>query len=64
MLTDKQSLILCGIVGFGFSIAGIFGLLENYMIRGIFIVLFIVVLVNIFVTLKKQQEEKDDNHSS
>ncbi|SFN76313.1 hypothetical protein SAMN04487989_103258 [Bizionia echini] len=59
MLTDKQSLILCGIVGVGFSIAGIFGFLENYMISGIFVTLFIVILINIFITVKNNHEQEN-----
>lgn len=62
MLTDKQSLILCGIVGVGFSVAGICGLLENYMVSGIFIALFLVILVNIIVTLTKHHKKKDDQN--
>lgn len=53
MLTDRQSLLLCALVGFGFPVAGILGLLENYFITGIFVLLFLVILLNIFVTLKK-----------
>lgn len=63
MLTDKQSLILCGFVGVGFSVAGAFGLLENYAIIGVFIVLFIIILINIYVTLKNHHNKKDDHLS-
>ncbi|WP_417214191.1 hypothetical protein [Bizionia sp.] len=60
MLTDKQSLILCGIVGVGFSVAGICGLLENYMISGIFMALFLAILINIIVTVSKHHKKNDD----
>ncbi|WP_248400402.1 hypothetical protein [Bizionia sp. M204] len=60
MLTDKQSLILCGIVGVSFSVAGICGLLENYMISGIFMALFLAILINIIVTVSKHHKKNDD----
>tara|TARA_R100001377_G_C3102418_1_gene79643 strand:+ start:339 stop:530 length:192 start_codon:yes stop_codon:yes gene_type:complete len=63
MLTDKQSLILCSIVGVGFSVAGTFNLLENYAISGVLFVLFFLVLVNIFITLTTNHKKKDKNPS-
>ncbi|MFD2551022.1 hypothetical protein ACFSQP_04255 [Bizionia sediminis] len=57
MLTDKQSLILSGFVGIGFSVAGIMGLLENYFIGGIFMTLFLVVLVNIAIVFFKRRKK-------
>jgi len=63
MLTDKQSLILCGIVGVGFSVAGICGLLENYMISRIFMALFLAILINIIVTVSKHHKKNDDQTS-
>ncbi|MFL0353587.1 hypothetical protein [Xanthomarina sp. GH4-25] len=58
MLTDKQSLILCAIVVFGFSISGIMGLLENFVIVAVLVVLFLLVIINIFV--QKPISEYDD----
>lgn len=52
MFTNKQSLILCGIVVFGFSLAGLLKVLDNYVVVGILAILFVLILVNIF--LKKR----------
>ncbi|MCX7547542.1 hypothetical protein OS188_06195 [Xanthomarina sp. F1114] len=46
-LTDKQSLLICAIVAFGFSVLGILGALENYVVVGILLFLFILVVYNL-----------------
>jgi hypothetical protein len=58
-LTDKQSLIICAIVAFGFAICGIIGLLENYVIVGVLILLFLLVVVNLFTS--KHFFDKDED---
>jgi hypothetical protein len=58
-LTDKQSLIICAIIVFGFSICGIIGILDNYVIVGALLVLFILVVVNLFTN--KSFFDKDED---
>ncbi|PWK17919.1 hypothetical protein [Xanthomarina spongicola] len=57
MFTDKQSLILCAIVVFGFSISGILGILDNYVIIAVLALLFVLIVVNL--VMQKPIEEKD-----
>lgn len=71
MFTDKQSLILCAIVAFGFSISGITGLLDNYVIVAVLILLFLLIVVNLFLqkpiddldheALEKELKNKNSN---
>ena len=49
MLSDKQSLILCAIVAFGFSISGIISILDNYVIVAVLLLLFLLIIVNLFM---------------
>jgi hypothetical protein len=58
-LTDNQSLIICAIVVFGFVICGIIGLLDNYVIVGALIVMFILVIVNLLAN--KHFFDKDED---
>ncbi|GGG59482.1 hypothetical protein [Bizionia arctica] len=48
IFTDKQSLILCVIVALGFSISGIIGILDNFVIVAVLIILFLLVVFNLF----------------
>lgn len=69
MFTDKQSLILCAIIVFGFSISGIFGILDNFVVVAVLILLFLLVVINLFiqkpidesVNIISELEDKKDN---
>ena len=68
MLTDKQSLILCSIVAFGFVLAGVFGILYNLAILGLLLVGIIILIVNIVIIMRREIEspsksEKSDSDS-
>ena len=58
MFTDKQSLILCAIVLFGFSISGIIGILDNLVVVIVLIILFLLVVVNMF--MQKPIDDKEN----
>ncbi len=67
MLTDKQSLILCGVATLGFSACGIIGILDNHAVIGLLIACFLIILTNIFIVLKNQylkDDEKEDSDKS
>jgi hypothetical protein len=57
MLTDKQSLILCAIVVFGFSISGIIGILDNFVIIAFLIILFLLIVANLFTQKPIEENE-------
>ncbi|EMQ94767.1 hypothetical protein D778_00407 [Xanthomarina gelatinilytica] len=58
ILTDKQSLILCTVVVLGFSISGIIGILDNYVIVAVLLVLFLLVVFNLFTNKKLFEKEQ------
>lgn len=58
MLTDKQSLIICAVVVLGFSTSGIIGILDNYVIVAVLLVLFLLVVVNLFTNRKLFEKEQ------
>ncbi|HCY82509.1 MAG TPA: hypothetical protein DHV22_13400 [Xanthomarina gelatinilytica] len=58
ILTDKQSLILCAVVVLGFSISGIIGILGNYVIVAVLLILFLLVVINLFTNKKLFEKEK------
>ena len=56
MLTDKQSLYLCGFVAVGFLVAGIFNILDNFIIIALLGLAFLTIIVNIFVVNPFEEE--------
>lgn len=58
ILTDKQSLILCAVVVLGFSISGIIGILGNYVIVAVLLILFLLVVFNLFTNKKLFEKEQ------
>lgn len=58
ILTDKQSLIICAIVTFGFSILGIVDALDNYVVVIVLLSLFLVIVVNLLTS--KHLFDKDE----
>ncbi|HAB27587.1 MAG: hypothetical protein CMP05_07330 [Xanthomarina sp.] len=58
ILTDKQSLILCTVVVLGFSISGIIGILGNYVIVAVLLILFLLVVINLFTNKKLFEKEQ------
>tara|TARA_R110001592_G_scaffold269728_3_gene536073 strand:- start:721 stop:888 length:168 start_codon:yes stop_codon:yes gene_type:complete len=55
MLTDKQSLILCGLLGVGIFVSGILEVLDNFITKTILTIIFLIIITNLIVTksLKK-----------
>lgn len=61
MLTDKQSLILCGVLAVGFFVCGILELLDNLLIKGLLALLLIIILSNFFYTKTKEKKKTQEN---
>jgi len=59
MLTDKQSLILCGLMAIGIFVTGLLNILENFLVLTILTIIFLSIIINLF--LQKRQKEKT-NH--
>jgi hypothetical protein len=59
MLTDKQSLILCGLLGIGIFASGVLNILDNFITKTVLTILFLVIIANLIITnsIKKEEEE-------
>lgn len=57
MLSDRQSIILCGVFIGIFFICGILELLDNYAIKTVLAIIFIAILVNFIYTVKSKKEK-------
>jgi inner membrane protein involved in colicin E2 resistance len=56
MLTDKQSLLLCALTVIGFVVFGILNILDLIYISGPIILIFIIIIVNLFMTKRESKE--------
>lgn len=59
MLTDKQSLILCGLLGLGIFVCGILEILDNFITKTILTIIFLVIVTNLIVSNSRKKEEKE-----
>jgi len=59
MLTDRQSIFLCIIVVVGFVVFGILNMLDHIYIAIPIIVIFMIIIINLFVT-KRVPEVEDE----
>jgi hypothetical protein len=59
MLTDKQSLFLCGLLGIGIFISGVLEILDNFITKTVLTILFIVIITNLIITNSRKKEEKE-----
>ncbi len=58
MLSDKQSLILCGLMAGGIFVAGILEILNNFIVLTILTIIFLAVIINIFYVHKISKKRK------
>ncbi|MFH4964161.1 hypothetical protein V8G69_04085 [Gaetbulibacter sp. M235] len=58
MLSDKQSLILCGIMGIGIFVSGVLEILDNFITKTILTLLFLVILTNLIITISRKKEKE------
>lgn len=59
MLTDRQSLFLCGVLGIGIFVSGVLEILDNFITKTVLTILFIVIVTNLIVTNSRKKEEKE-----
>ncbi|GGK19736.1 hypothetical protein GCM10007962_12280 [Yeosuana aromativorans] len=59
MLSDKQSLILCGLLGIGIFSTGVLGVLDNFITKTLLTILFLVIVVNLIVVNSRKKEHKE-----
>lgn len=66
MISDKQTLYLTGILLFSFFISGLFGLLNNILIKMSLALIFFLIIVNLYRVNKASKEDpevKDEKDS-
>ncbi|MEN3324335.1 hypothetical protein VP395_11405 [Mariniflexile soesokkakense] len=61
MLNDRQSLILCGIVVGGIFVSGILEVLDNYIVKTVLTIIFLVILTNFFIVHSKSKKEEQND---
>ena len=59
MLTDRQSLFLCGVLGIGIFVSGVLNILDNFITKTVLTILFIVIITNLIITNSRKKEEKE-----
>lgn len=59
MLTDRQSLILCGLMAVGIFVGGLLNILDNFLMLTILTIIFLAILLNLF--LQKRQKRSTNN---
>ncbi|NCO64117.1 MAG: hypothetical protein GW839_06580 [Flavobacteriales bacterium] len=59
MLTDKQSLILCGILGIAIFSTGVLDILDNFITKTILTILFLVIVANLIISNSIKKESKE-----
>ena len=64
MLSDKQSLILTGLMAAGIFIFGILDILDNFVVLTILTLIFFAIIINLFyVTSKPENDSKKQDDS-
>ena len=63
MLTDKQSLVLTGLMIAGIFIFGVLDKLQNFIVLTMLTIVFLIIVLNIFLfkNLKQKKEVQDQN---
>ncbi|WP_299556239.1 hypothetical protein [Seonamhaeicola sp.] len=59
MLTDKQSLILCGFLAGGIFVAGLLEALDNFVVLTILTIIFLAIVVNLISAKSFETKEEE-----
>ena len=60
MLTDKQSLILCGLLAMGIFAAGVLDIFDNFIVLTILTIIFLAIVVNLFFGKRSEEKINED----
>jgi hypothetical protein len=61
MISDKQSLLLCGVMAGGIFVSGILEILNNYVVKTILTIIFSAIILNVFIVYSKSKKEKQND---
>ena len=59
MLTDKQSLILCGILATVIFVSGVLNILNNFIVLTVITIIFLTIVGNLVYTINKVKKKED-----
>ena len=60
MLSDKQSLILSGIMAIGIFVFGILDLLDNFVVLTLMTIAFFTIILNLLYLSSKSEEDPQE----
>ncbi|APY11775.1 hypothetical protein BWZ22_11245 [Seonamhaeicola sp. S2-3] len=62
MLTDKQSLLFCGLWVGGMFVSGMLDILDNFLVLTILTIIFLAIIINLITvkSFKVKEEEKSE----
>ncbi len=63
MLTDKQSLLLCGLMAGGIFVTGILDILNNFIVLTVLTIIFLTIVGNLFYSKTTNQKEDTENQN-
>lgn len=63
MITDKQSLLLCGILVGGIFAAGVLDVLSNFIVLTILTIIFLIIIINLvlYSSSTHDDQQKEDS---
>ncbi|OYX27942.1 MAG: hypothetical protein B7Z06_02995 [Flavobacteriales bacterium 32-35-8] len=62
MLTDKQSLMLCGLLAMGIFVTGMLDILDNFVVLTLLTIIFLAIVVNLFFWKHPKEESDEEQH--
>ncbi|WP_100612663.1 hypothetical protein [Confluentibacter lentus] len=62
MLTDKQSLMLCGLMAMGVFVTGMLDILDNFVVLTLLTIIFLAIVVNLFFWKHPKEESDEEQH--
>jgi len=63
MISDEQSLTLCGLMVVGIFVTGILDILNNFIVLTILTLIFSIIIINLFFVKRKPEDHKEQNNS-
>jgi len=60
MLTNKQSLMLCGFMAISVFVTGVLDILDNFIVLTLLTLIFLAIIINLFFLKHHTKEENDE----
>lgn len=59
MLSDNQSLLLCGLIVVGIFVTGLLGTLDNFLVLTVLTIFFLAIIINLVSTKTFAPKEEE-----